>query len=200
MQCASCGKPAFYRVTRKEQECGLCLQCNLLYEANEEIEFRRNAAMFNHVAGLIDMQMGHLVGPTPRIQIPPPNPVALGALNLGNVHVEHSNVGVINTGTIQTLERAVGLLRKDGVDDVANSLTLMTKAIAESPDLQPEAKNQVAEALSVVAEEAAKLPEARRLGVVRSMLMEASTNISGVAALAQLWDTHGAAIRTYFGF
>jgi hypothetical protein len=199
MQCAQCGKPALVRVKRGESEFGLCLSCNVLDEIAQDMEFRRTAATFNHVAAMLDMQMGGLLPPTPRMQIPPPSPLALGALNVGNIHVENSSVGVINTGTIQSIANAVGVLRQTGQNDLATALAVMTAAVSEDRELSSDAKNQVAEALSVAAEEAAKPPEQRRLNSVRTLLLEASGIVGGVAGLSQLWGTHGATILNYFG-
>lgn len=135
----------------------------------------------------------------PRFQVPPSPPISLGAMNVGNVHVENSNVGVINTGRIASIHSAVGELRQTGAVDIAQAISELLTAIASATAVTNETKNQMTDILSSLVDEAAKPATERRLGLVRGCLVEFSTLVGGVAGLSDLWQTYGPTLYAFFG-
>jgi hypothetical protein len=200
MRCVHCGREASIKVTEGNgQEYGLCGDCDVRDEVARTLDMQRTASTLNFLLGEFDHATGYIAGPTPRMHVPSLPPISLGAVNVGNVSVHNSSVGVINTGTIQSIASAVGTMRQAGNDAVADAVAAMIDAINNSDELRPQAANDAAELLSVVAEEAIKPAESRRLGAVNSVLLNVSAYIDGAAGLSQLWQQHATTIAAFFG-
>jgi len=200
MKCARCNLQAVVTVTESDgRKYGLCDLHDRLDDAAQAADFHRTAAALNLVTGLFNAQYGQLVPTIPKIELPPPEPVVIGALNLGNVHVSHSNVGVINTGMISRVESAIGNLQHAGNSTIAGALAELVEATKAAPDLSVDQKNAITEQLSSIADEAQQPIERRRLSLVRSAVGELSTYLGGAASVSALWESYGETIRQYFG-
>jgi hypothetical protein len=175
----------------------LCIDCRLKRQASEELESRRNIALLNSLLGMWDWQTGYVCGVTPKFVLPPAPSFSFG--DSMQINVENSNVGLINAGTIKSINSAVGLLVQSGEKNVAESLKAITDAVARSPDLDETQKNQAAEHLSLLADQAAKPPEQRTPRLIKGELLELAGLLGGIDALSSLWSTHGQALIDFFG-
>jgi hypothetical protein len=116
-----------------------------------------------------------------------------------NINVDRSVVGVINTGTIQSLNNSVTALQKGGEAELAKQIRDFTQAVIDSGEVSNTAKQQVAEIMDAIAAEAAKPKVERRPAVIRPLIGEVAGIVGGVAALSQLWETYGPLLLAYFG-
>jgi hypothetical protein len=200
-RCQHCGKPATICIThaRKPGELYLCVDCNLKSELAESLEFQRLAHQMNFVAAAFEATSG-LPGLVPRMPVPQIPPFRVGDMKVHNINVDNSVVGVLNTGSIQTVDNAVTVLKRRGADEIGLALAEFTQRVIDANNVDNETKNRVVEILSAVAEEATKPEGERRLGVIRPLLLELSTAVSGLADLAQLWQQYGPLILEFFGY
>jgi hypothetical protein len=119
---------------------------------------------------------------------------------MNNIKIEGSTIGVLNTGTIQTVDAAVTVLNKSGEQDAAGALTRVTEAIVKSDQISEADKNQLLELLSLVSTEATAPKEKRRAGAMRAIFGQISSLVSGTAAVAELWHKCQPVIKSLFGF
>lgn len=196
-KCQQCGRPATIRITNTEGELYLCIDCNLKLEQAEALEFHRTAQQFNMVAGAFEAAAG-LPGLVPRVRIPPAPPVPIANMNVNNFNVNNSVLGVLNTGSIQSVDNAITVLRQSGVNEMASAISKLTQAVIDAKDIGGDLRNRIVETLSFIAEEAAKPETERRPAGIRPLITDLATSFSGLAGLSVLWQEYGPVIQSFF--
>jgi hypothetical protein len=116
-----------------------------------------------------------------------------------NINISNSNVGAINTGTIQSLSVKMTRLQEAGSPEMAQAFQALTSAILAS-SLPPATQNELASQLEFVAGQAAEPPVRRNTAVVKATLHALSTTLSTTADLLQVWTQWGPVIAAFFGF
>ena len=176
-----------YTVGPDDARVPLCLDCfirfqNVWYQQLEEYERHLNylSAEMDSIAGFS--------GNLPRYPERRPRVIHTGALTLNNIHVSNSQVGVINTGTLQNVDATVTVLKSGGNAELANAVTALAQAVIELREMANDQKNQALEIIGALAEEAVAPKDKRKTAVVRALITELSTILGGVAALAALWE------------
>lgn len=169
MKCFQCSNPAMYQVGK--QSIPLCLDCYFKYSQIQQREVENNERMLNYLSD----QMAASVGMPPMGPRFPtrPQPVVVAGAKLNNIHVSNSIVGTINTGSIGTVDQSISALVQVGEPALAEALKSLSEAVLQSGDLTRNQRNEVIEALSVIAKEAATPREARQNTVAQSMLEKA---------------------------
>jgi len=107
------------------------------------------------------------------------------------VNVDRSNVGVINTGRIETVHAAAGIVQQQGNAEVANALNELAEAVRASTEADEEAKARLLELLETLATEAAAPPESRKRTVFGAVLRDFGTAIGAFNGLSALWARYG---------
>ncbi len=79
------------------------------------------------------------------------------------------------------------------------ALEQLTQAVLSEATLQAADKKEVVEALSAIAEQAAKKPEERSKGILKAAVAWLPTAISAAKNLTTLWDKFGPIIKAYLG-
>jgi hypothetical protein len=156
------------------------------------------AAFQNLLAAELDAGAGYLIR-HPRIEIPKPPPFIGGSLTLNNISVSGSTIGAINTGTIQTIDASITVLRSGGESDLAAAVKRLTEAIIASNEINDSLKNEIAEQLAFLSAEAATKPENRSVGIIKSVLAGIRDSISVAAGLITIWDKVEPVFKTAFG-
>jgi len=83
---------------------------------------------------------------------------------------------------------------------VARALEELTQAVLSSQATLPDVeKREIVEALTTIAEQAAKKPEERSKGTLRAVVAWLPTAISAASNLVSLWEKVGPTIRAYLG-
>lgn len=157
------------------------------------MSFERTARMHNLAARRLGASLGIPVQQITERQIAP-----MEGVTLNNISIDNSVVGVLNTGSIETVDAAVTTLNRSGETDIAQALIDLTQAIASNKEATDETKNDILEILSVVSSEATAPKEERRSSAMKPMLREMSTLLSGAASLSQLWDRYGPVLTAFF--
>lgn len=176
MKCYQCPCVAMYQVG--QQNIPLCLDCYFKYSQIQQHEIESRERMMNYLSD----QMASSVGMPPMgPRFPPrPQPVIVAGAKLNNIHVSNSVIGTINTGSIGTVDQSISALIQVGEPELAEALKSLSEAVLQSGDLTRNQRNEVIEALSILAKEAATPQEMRQNTVAQSML-EKAMNITSLA-------------------
>lgn len=197
LSCHHCGRPPIQSYgTDDGGALLLCLDCALKYETIQREQWRRNTELLNFTLSQFGMMTGIEV---PRFQTQPP-PMHLSAGNtLNSIHVTNSNVGVLNTGHIRTIDSAIGFLSSGGGVEVAAAIKALTEAVANSTEATKAQKNELIELLSLIATEATVPTDKRKSKGIRPIISQTASMLSGLNALSSLWTKYGTVISSFFG-
>jgi hypothetical protein len=185
------------RITDDQSELYLCIDCNLKFEHAEALEFQRTAQQINLVADAFEAASG-LPGLVPRMRVPTVQAVPIGNMNVNNINVDNSVIGVLNTGSIKTVDNSVTVLRQSGDEEMALAISKLTQSVIDSAHADNESKRQIVDLLSVIADEARKPQQERRRAVIPPLLTELATAFSGLAGLSHLWQQYAPMIQAFF--
>jgi len=154
-----------------QQNTPLCLDCYFKFSQIQQREVENSERMVNYLSDQIASTVGMPpMGP----RFPPrPQPVVVAGTKLNNILVSNSVVGTINTGSIGTVDQSISALVQVGTPELAEALKSLSEAVLQSNDLTRNQRNEVIEALSVIAKEAVTPPEMRQNTVAQSMLENA---------------------------
>ena len=123
MKCHQCDKPAMYMVGN--DKIPLCLDCNLKHTQISQMQFDNQAQMLNYLSDEIDDSLG-LAPSGPRF--PPRKTIHVGGINLHNLKVDNSTIGVLNTGNIESVDVSVTSLQQSGNVQLADAIKELTIA------------------------------------------------------------------------
>lgn len=188
MKCVNCTKLA----ACSYQEVPLCLDCYIrLRDLNiREIEMIERESNF-----IIDQIEGvcGVYGALPRY---PERRTVIqsGGVTLNNIHVTNSEIGVLNTGAVQTIDSTLTVLKSEGNSALAVALQKLSEAVIRASDLTNNQKNESLELLGAMSEEAVAPAPKRKLAVVKAMLAQMASTLAGVASVASAFEDAKAAI------
>ena len=197
MKCHQCEKPAMFLVGEEGSRVPLCLDCNLKLVQTVAAQNDMLVEQMNYLTDAREATSG-LSGILPRI--PRRNVVQIGDITLNNIKVDRSVIGVLNTGTIQTVDSAVTALRGSGEEALGSAITELSQAILSTPDVPDDVKTQMLEILSFLSTEATAPKEKRRATTMRTLWERLASLISDVDKLIQTWDRVGPILKLAFDF
>jgi hypothetical protein len=197
MRCHNCSKNAMFMVGDDEGQVPLCLDCWTRYQNTALRQIEMAEREINYLTGQMEAIAG--VGPIfPRY--PERRPIVqTGPLTLNNIRVTNSQIGVLNTGSIETVDATVNVLKSEGQDELAAAITRLTEEVIKANTIANDQKNQIIELLGALSEEATAPPEKRRLSVVKAMLGNLADALGGVAEIAAVWEAAKAILTKVFG-
>ena len=178
-QCVQCGKPGVAGVeTAPGEGYNLCFEHLQEYKKLRLQELEFYASMADQLEDQIDDTWG-----LPRR--PRPQPAA--RVNVHQINIQGNNLGVVNTGTVQTIANNVTAINQ--VDPaLAQRLRQLAEGILASDTLTDDQKRGAAELLNEVVAEATKSAAPRRPRVVMQAIATGLGNVLARAAqLATLW-------------
>ncbi len=143
------------------------------------------ARQMNYLTDYMGMIVG-LPGLGPRL--PERKTATMGGVTLNNIKIDRSTIGVVNTGSIETVDPAVTVLRHSGDPPLATAILELSQAVLNSSALIADTKAKLVDILSVLASEATAPKERRRVAAIRPLLQEIATLVGGAAGLAEIWD------------
>lgn len=195
MQCAQCGARAIIGIDGGKLP--LCVQCyNAFAQAQATIN-AENERLINFLSDYSDMTFGlSRIGPRFPARPPQAQIVRTGDVNLNHIKIDRSTIGVLNTGTVQSIDSAVSAISETGNKAVALAVRELANAIASSTDLNDKAKNEAMEFLEAVSSEAKKTEE-RRQGKVADALVSGLGSLVKLANdLGDVWKKWGPVLMT----
>jgi len=111
-----------------------------------------------------------------------------GPVNVSNVTVANSAVGVLNTGSLSIVGSSIGALNDAGMDEVAAAISEITTAVVKASELDMAQKNELLELVSAIASESALPAEQRRKSVLKILIRAFGGAIGTAAALITIWE------------
>jgi hypothetical protein len=208
IQCCQCDRIAIRRV---QGGYPLCVYCFARYQqAVAESQQANNEQLANLMAyqNYLVESKGAMAGLPrnwfPTIRIPQPIRATIqGGQTVNNIlSIDRSVIGMLNTGQIRDVENIninVSSLIDSGQTEVAQALKQLTEAVAGEKEISEEQRTELLDHLSELSNQAGLVPQARKLGIIKSVTIGFVTSLTGAGALAQLWAVCGDAICTYFG-
>ena len=183
--CHNCGTPAMFEVGPPAGRVRLCLNC---YTRLVNAATARSDMIQRHM-DQVEAEAYVEVGlPPPEHLLRPPVQVHTGPLNVSNIQVRDSNIGVLNTGHLAMVGSWISVLAQKGETGLTAALTDLTRAVIESSEISAEQKNEIIELLSGIASEAVAPRERRRRTVLRSLIQSLATAIGVASGLITIWD------------
>ncbi len=197
MNCQQCGRPATTGI--QDTETGgvlwLCIDCNLKWEQAEMLQFARRASAANRAAASLERSLGI---PVARFEVPRV-PVPSGPITMNNIHIGGDLLGVLNTGSIETVDNAVTSFRNAGQDELAARLAEFVESVASSSELADEQKREVVELVSLASSEATVPKERRRSSAMLAVLANVATIVGTAASVAAQWAQLRPLLARVFG-
>ena len=196
MKCHQCTKPAIFIVGDGESKIPLCLDCKIKFDNM----LARQNDMYERQLNYLTDQMESIVGIrgiSPKF--PERKYITVGDVTLNNINIKNSNIGILNTGTIGSIDECVTSLKRSGEEVSATIIKMLAESIISNKDASDDIKNQTLEILSVLSSEAASPKENRKKAIIKPLLVEMATLLGGVASLGQLWQQIEPVIKKIFG-
>jgi hypothetical protein len=125
----------------------------------------------------------------------------LRGTNQPKIHIQNSNIANLNLGAqVGTINAALQIISGGDAaqQELARAIEQLTEAVVQA-SLPNADKQEVVEALSTIAEQAAKKPEARSKGTLKALVAWLPTAISAANNLTTLWDKLGPIIKVHLG-
>jgi len=182
MACSQCGKPAVINFGGHD----LCVDHWLKLQQANYLQSSLVAAQFNLTAEQLDRATGGIVR-TSRIELPRV-PFIGDTLTLNNINISGSNVGAINTVTVQNLDASITVAETQGQTDLANAVNKLAQAVVDNTEINVAMKDEIAEQLTYLMSQVMAKPEDRSKGIIRSVLNGLKDSISITASLLTIWN------------
>ncbi len=131
----------------------------------------------------------------------PARPLGSGTRPRQHVEVHnYGSLGTLNTGEVLgSIHSRASTVAGVSAEDFREAITAFARVIGENRDLPEERRGVVLESVDLVAEEASRPPEKRRLRAVHALLAAIPGAIAMSGGAIEAWDRYGATIRAYLG-
>ena len=113
----------------------------------------------------------------------------------------YGTVGTLNTGQVlgNIQSHVSAVTGSPSADAFREAVEELAKLIAQDGAFSDASRREILESIDLVAEEASRPPEKRRLGAVRAVLSALPGAIAISGGAIEAWDRYGPAIRAYLG-
>lgn len=197
--CYQCGRPAMMGYQQGDGSVvPMCLDHAMMVHRMFSERIQQKAETINFLMDAMDDVAGHPRSGA-RFQTPVTPIIQAGGIHLTRINASNSNIGVLNTGKIESIDTAIGYLSDTGGKPIAQALKAMTEAVIVSNETNSEQKGELLELLGVLASEASVPREKRKSKAMLPIIAQVSGIISATNALTQLWAKYAPAIKAFFG-
>ena len=198
-KCYYCDKPALIKYGKTP----LCVDC---YYKVAYADFLQQQAEHNRLSWLAsninllqqDLYIG-TGGILPLKQMTIPQPPSAPIYSSQQIKISESNIGVINTGTILSLETGIAFIHNHGDKELADALKQLTEALVNSTEISNALKFKTAEQLDFLVNEAFANKEKQRKSFARTVMTDISQSIGTIAGLITIWNTVQPLLQACFG-
>jgi len=165
----------------------LCLDCNAKVQEVLDRQMENQERMLNYLTDEMDAMIG-LPGLGPRFPPRPPRAVIRsGNITMHNINIDRSNIGVLNSGVIGSIDSAIGAIRSAGDSHAATLLKEFTEQLVALQNVDADTRNRLIELVSALASELTLPPPDRRKALIRTLLSGISEISQTVSSLSQLY-------------
>jgi len=190
VKCSQCDKPA---IIKYDNKIPLCVDC---YHKIAQAAFMEQQAQHNRLSWLasqMNLTEQHLyqgmggILPLKQIQIPQPPSAGIN-YSYSNIEVSDSAVGVINPGTLYTINTSIDVMQNRGDNELAAAIKDLTQEVVNSKEIQDDVRKEITELLQYLASAASTDKDTQNKSVVKQVL-ERLEKLIPVATLAwSIWE------------
>ncbi len=116
-----------------------------------------------------------------------------------HLKISDSQIGTLNLGSIVGDVESNLTILGDEAQEIRTGLTRLTEAVLNDEQLQEEAKRELIESISVLAEEANKQSDQRRRVVVQTLMQTIAAVASTASGVSVIWSEIEPLLRSFFG-
>ena len=200
-KCHHCEKPA---IGKYNGLIPLCVDC---YKTMAQADFLAQQANHNQMAWLatylnsLEQQLYVNTGgllPLQQFSIPkPPSPSIDYKYN--NIQVTDSNIGIVNSGDLLTIDTSIEVINNQGDKELANVLKELSEAIINNEEINSELKNEISKLISFISTEASRPKEKRNIPIIGAVLNQLALLIPTANAAWEIWERVEPILRELVG-
>lgn len=163
----------------------LCVDCMTKVEQIRLRQGEEQERMINALAN----QMYEMSGlPSPGPIFPQRTSIKLQGTTMNNITISDSQIGVVNTGNVHTIDVTLSSLNAQGQGELSSALKALTETILTDRSLTERQRSEAVEILTTVTSEAATQEPERRKSVLRSLFGEVGNLIRTSSAAMTLYE------------
>jgi len=144
------------------------------------------ASHLNFTEQALSASTGGLI-PLKQMAIPQP-PSAGTNFTYTNIQVSDSAVGVINPGTLYTIDTSIDVMQNRGDTELATAIKDLTQEVVNSKEIQDDIKKEIAELLQFLASEGSVSKDTRNKTVIKQVLDRLCKLIPVTSAAWFIWE------------
>ncbi len=170
------------------------MDANIRNSQNENV--RNLMAMVNDAENSIDAMFG--LAPRRPMQIPIRQQVIHApqtTVNDHSIHIDHSMVGVVNSGTVGTLNASVSLIQQTN-PEMAEQIRTLIDQVSSNQDLEQATRKEVIEQVSFLMSQMSVPSAERNSSVLKTVFSAIGITLSTSADLYTLWEALHPALAT----
>lgn len=195
MKCHQCDSPALYMIGDDSRKLPLCLKCYSTWIHIQSVQFLQNAAMMNQAMDHMDMVTG-FPSTEGRLPVQALARAMQKGHTLNNFNISQSQIGVLNTGSIERIDAAITLSKGSDAELIGEELRALTAAVIASEEIKQADKNDVLDLTETLAEEVVGKRKSATIGAV---MKEITEKVKGAAALTVATEKLRAALGALLG-
>ena len=165
-QCTNCPKNAMFEISDENARIRFCLDRYIAYQNVIIQQNQMYERMINYFSDQIDYSIG----------LPPVGPrfpershiFHMGSSTFNNINVSNSQIGVLNTGAVRTIDSSLTVLKSHTDQDLASFVKILTERVISSDDLTNNQKNEILEFLGSLSQEAVMPTGERKPAVAKA--------------------------------
>lgn len=168
-----------------DQTLSLCIDCQLKMQQIHSRQNAENERMINFFADHIDAISGL---PRTGARFPERQIVDSPEFVMNKINITDSNVGVVNTGTVHSIEAAVNVIAEGGNAELSEALAELTQGILDDENLGDEERKGALDLVNTVSAEASLAPEKQRKVIIKPLVGELAQLLQGSAAAMTIYE------------
>jgi hypothetical protein len=159
---------------------------------------RNLMAMLNDAENSIEASFGLV--PRRPMQIPQ-DVIHTGSttINQHNLNIDRSTIGVLNTGTVGTLNASMNYIQQEN-PQLADDLKTLIETISRDQALEQQSRKEVIEQISFLLSQFSTQPSQRNPSVIKTILTTINGTLATSASILGLWQTIEPLLKAHFGF
>jgi len=182
IKCSQCDRQAIG--TMGEGGVALCVEHYKMMQDTLNQQQAMLAASINFWTDQASASVGFPVGARYNI---PTSVIHKNNNTFNNLNIDRSNIGVVNTGTIDNLDLAINYLNPLD-QELASELKKLTEGIVSNKIIENESRKEVLEQISFITNEMQLVKEKRSYSVIGPVMNSIATTLGVSADLITLWD------------
>lgn len=179
-----------------DQKVPLCLNCHEIFQRG----IARNVEMLreemNHTMDHVDAMFGIPLGP----RYPTKRPVIVsgGTVNNNRIAISNSQIGILNTGNINSLNQTIGALYSSSQQDLAQKIKVFSESVLKDESFGDDQRKVILESLDTVTKELLQEQGSRKGSVAKLLLKSISETVQFGANSATLWQALSPLLAAFF--